>query len=674
MKFFKTSILALLALAATTFTACSDDDEYVAADATAAPYFASTLPAKVDVPTGDSSFVVTVSRSVEGAEATYELISEDADTVFTVPSQVTFAAGSKSADIVINCDVEKMGLDTYHPLALSFADGVASPYGESSYSLRVCIAGKWNDLGMCTYNEPILGLSYEVLLQESESTPGYYRLKAPYGSAFLDALELYGYGLTSVGLTGYDEKDEGYLYVHAENPDNVIVELQDTGLTVEGVSGDLLLGSIIGLYYRWGYDDDSEAVGNIISNGYAGSIEAYQGEENGYVYFPSRGLVYAFEGEDYVDAGYASYANSSAGVVLFSFPGVYVCDYTSTITFDGLSTTTNSLYSYGTFSVQASSEIEDALFGVMKIEDVETDIEATYNAILNGTIETYKLKAGDSKSYEIELEGAGKYCAMVLGYDNVKVNGEYTHQLVDISYKVFTVRDGLGTQHNYKHLGTGYFQDGWIYPMFGVSADEYIYEVEVYESKTEPGVYRIMNPYGVDTEIGSYYNEDENDNAIDIDASDKDCICIVPQYSGFTSETIFGGEFYLGNTEGLYYSMGYTKNEVINRMYKNLGLTADAVFTNYDDELATITVPKPLLGYDDYENFGYSYNAEYLQDAVIWLPEDESASAPAKFKRSVKRVDAMISHALGKSVLTRAEKPQAKMKFKLGKQVDLKKF
>jgi hypothetical protein len=105
-----------------------------------------------------------------------------------------------------------------------------------------------------------------------------------------------------------------------------------------------------------------------------------------------------------------------------------------------------------------------------------------------------------------------------------------------------------------------------------------------------------------------------------------------------------------------------------------LGLTADAVFTNYDDELATITVPKPLLGYDDYENFGYSYNAEYLQDAVIWLPEDESASAPAKFKRSVKRVDAMISHALGKSVLTRAEKPQAKMKFKLGKQVDLKKF
>jgi hypothetical protein len=668
MKFFKTSILALLALAATTFTACSDDDEYVAADATAAPYFASTLPAKVDVPTGDSSFVVTVSRSVEGAEATYELISEDADTVFTVPSQVTFAAGSKSADIVINCDVEKMGLDTYHPLTLSFADGVASPYGDSSYTVRVCIAGNWVDLGMCTYNDPfVMGLSYEVPLQESETHAGYYRLKAPYGSAFKEALEEYGYSLSSVGLTSYDEQDELFLYVHAEDPDAVYLERQALGVGVDG-AGELAAYSYAAYYVEKG----GYSLEDVASYGLTGTVEAYQGETNGYVYFGAQTLLYGFEDGAY--SAYLYYANSSAGVVLFSFPGVNVCDYTSTITFDGLSTTTNSLYSYGTFSVQASSEIVDGLFGVMKIEDVDTDVEATYNAILNGTIDTYKLKAGDSNSYEIELEGAGKYCAMVLGYANVKVNGEYNYQLVDISYKVFTVRDGLGTQHNYKHLGTGYFQDGWIYPMFGVSADEYIYEVEVYESKTEPGVYRIMNPYGVDTEIGSYYNEDENDNAIDIDASDKDCICIVPQYSGFTSETVFGGEFYLGNTEGLYYSMGYTKNEVINLMYKNLGLTADAVFTNYDDELATITVPKPLLGYDDYENFGYSYNAEYLQDAVIWLPEDESASAPAKFKRSVKRVDAMISHALGKSVLTRAEKPQAKMKFKLGKQVDLKKF
>jgi hypothetical protein len=662
MKLFKTSILALLALAATTFTACSDDDEYVAADATAAPYFASTLPAKVDVPNDQTSFVVTVSRSIEAGEATYELISEDADTVFTVPSQVTFAAGSKSADIVINCDVEKMGLDSYHPLTLSFADGVSSPYGDASYSVRVCIAGNWNDLGMCTYNDPyVLGLSYEVPLQESETHAGYYRLKAPYGSAFKDAVEAYGYSISSIGLSSYDSQDEGFLYVHAEDPDAVYIEYQPLGITATGL-GEIAAYSYAGYALESGLTMDETA-----ERGFFGSVEAYQGEDNGYVYFDAQNLLYGFEDGPY--AGNLYYANQSAGVVLFSFPGVDVCDYSSTITFDGVSTTTNALYSYGTFTVQASSEVEDALFGVMKIEDAETDVEGTYNAMLNGSIETYKLKAGDSKSYEIELEGAGKYCAMVLGYANVRVNGEYNYQLVDISYKIFTVRDGLGTQHNFKHLGTGYFQDGWLYPGFSIKANENIYEVEVYESKTTPGVYRVMNPYGLNTEIGSYYNEDENDNAIEIDASDKEFIVMLPQYSGLTSQTLFEGEFYIGNIEGIYASAGYSSSEALTALYKKYGMQTDKMLTNYDADEDAIIVQLPLFGYDAEDQFGYNYNT--VQEGIIWLPIDESASAPAKFKKSVKRVERMVNRTFGKSNLQRIAKPQAMKTFKLGKKADL---
>jgi hypothetical protein len=665
MKFFKTSILALLALAATMFTACSSDDEYVAAGSTAAPYFASTLSSKLDVPNDQSSFVVTVSRSVEGAEATYELISEDADTVFTVPSQVTFAAGSKSADIVINCDVEKMGLDTYHPLTLSFADGVASPYGDSSYTVRVCIAGNWIDLGMCTYNDPfVMGLSYEVPLQESETHAGYYRLKAPYGSAFKEALEEYGYSLSSVGLTSYDEQDELFLYVHAEDPDAVYLERQALGVGVDG-AGELAAYSYAGYAMENDYTIEAAA-----EKGWAGSVEEYQGEANGYVYFGAQNLLYGFEDGAYANSLY--YANQSAGVVLFSFPGVDVRDYSSTITFDGVSTTTNALYSYGTFTVQASSEVEDALFGVMKIEDAETDVEGTYNAMLNGSIETYKLKAGDSKSYEIELEGAGKYCAMVLGYANVRVNGEYNYQLVDISYKIFTVRDGLGTQHNFKHLGTGYFQDGWLYPGFSIKANENIYEVEVYESKTTPGVYRVMNPYGLNTEIGSYYNEDENDNAIEIDASDKEFIVMLPQYSGLTSQTLFEGEFYIGNIEGIYASAGYSSSEALTALYKKYGMQTDKMLTNYDADEDAIIVQLPLFGYDAEDQFGYNYNT--VQEGIIWLPIDESASAPAKFKKSVKRVERMVNRTFGKSNLQRIAKPQAMKTFKLGKKADLTKI
>jgi hypothetical protein len=585
--------------------------------------------------------------------------------VFTVPSQVTFAAGSKSADIVINCDVEKMGLDTYHPLTLSFADGVASPYGDSSYTVRVCIAGNWIDLGMCTYNDPfVMGLSYEVPLQESETHAGYYRLKAPYGSAFKEALEEYGYSLSSVGLTSYDEQDELFLYVHAEDPDAVYLERQALGVGVDG-AGELAAYSYAGYAMENDYTIEAAA-----EKGWAGSVEEYQGEANGYVYFGAQNLLYGFEDGAYANSLY--YANQSAGVVLFSFPGVDVRDYSSTITFDGVSTTTNALYSYGTFTVQASSEVEDALFGVMKIEDAETDVEGTYNAMLNGSIETYKLKAGDSKSYEIELEGAGKYCAMVLGYANVRVNGEYNYQLVDISYKIFTVRDGLGTQHNFKHLGTGYFQDGWLYPGFSIKANENIYEVEVYESKTTPGVYRVMNPYGLNTEIGSYYNEDENDNAIEIDASDKEFIVMLPQYSGLTSQTLFEGEFYIGNIEGIYASAGYSSSEALTALYKKYGMQTDKMLTNYDADEDAIIVQLPLFGYDAEDQFGYNYNT--VQEGIIWLPIDESASAPAKFKKSVKRVERMVNRTFGKSNLQRIAKPQAMKTFKLGKKADLTKI
>lgn len=119
----------------------------------------------------------------------------------------------------------------------------------------------------------------------------------------------------------------------------------------------------------------------------------------------------------------------------------------------------------------------------------------------------------------------------------------------------------------WKHYGTAMFADPWV--VFGTGADpiENAFEVEIEYNEDEADLYRIVNPYGVDS---PYYamNDDKNGKGyIAFSLADPEFVLVYPYvYSGYMLSDI--GAMLCTNQEG-YFAMVYgaSKEEI----FANLG-------------------------------------------------------------------------------------------------------
>lgn len=85
--------------------------------------------------------------------------------------------------------------------------------------------GEWKDLGKCSYTDGFISaafkvddVTYDVDIQESYETPNFFRLVNPYGAA---------YPYNEPG--DYDTESNHYMYVHAEDKNNVYIVPFDSG-------------------------------------------------------------------------------------------------------------------------------------------------------------------------------------------------------------------------------------------------------------------------------------------------------------------------------------------------------------------------------------------------------------------------------------------------------------
>lgn len=152
----------------------------------------------------------------------------------------------------------------------------------------------------------------------------------------------------------------------------------------------------------------------------------------------------------------------------------------------------------------------------------------------------------------------------------------------------------------WKAAGQAMFTDGFVSPGYSMDGEAYSWKVDVEESTTTAGLYRLVNPY---TTEGSPLADMSADNApayVRIDASDPDIVVIEPQYSGFKAYS--GDElisFYIGNDAGFYVASGVTKE-----MLKGSDSMAGKLDKMVD---GVITIGTPLFGKDAYNEFGYQW-------------------------------------------------------------------
>ena len=177
------------------FTACKDEIKYDPAEmpGNAQVFFPKTVPSVVEFSKDFTvtSYDVEVRRIDNTGALTVNLtvVNENPD-LFTIPTSVSFAAGSDEAHFAITYDPNELGFDNFKPIKISIDQSLTSPYGKSVWEFTAGISAPWVSLGKAILIDAMMfEESYEVEIQQNEIDPTRYRLVDPYA----EGLEEEGY-------------------------------------------------------------------------------------------------------------------------------------------------------------------------------------------------------------------------------------------------------------------------------------------------------------------------------------------------------------------------------------------------------------------------------------------------------------------------------------------------
>ena len=269
MKAIK-KLLYFLAVAGTTMFAssCTDDLEYNPAGQPSGQqvYFAVDLAETINLEVNSSSVTIPVSRVVTKEAASFSIFATEESGLFTIPSTVNFAAGESTANLVITYTYSALTQDQAYSCTLTIGDTEnTSPYGMTSYEFSLIAPSPWTSLGEGTLTDDVItgafsGVENQVFtveIQESDNTPGMYRIVDPYINN--------QYKLSADG-TGASSNYSCYLVIDATDPEAVTIAKQNMGI----------LGTDLGDFQM-----ESTAPGTL---------------DNGIITFPKGGIELSFTG------------------------------------------------------------------------------------------------------------------------------------------------------------------------------------------------------------------------------------------------------------------------------------------------------------------------------------------------------------------------------------------
>ena len=614
MKFFKYSLIAALALSGV-LSACDDDVKYSEVSPTPGVFFpVGENISKITIAPEEGEFDINVARYGFSEAQTYTFANNFVEG-FSMPESVTFAVDETTATVKVNYDGAELAPGVYN-LAITFAAGQdVNRFGVDTLKIAVTLPEPvevlpWNDLGECTFTDPFLTagfytyftktVSCKVRLEESGETAGLYRLVAPYGTAFVDALsEIYPEeDWAADDDFGYDKDNSEYLYFQVYDNNNVVILPQHIALAISLTHGQATVMNDAGYEIGIGGTPVEDVPKNMFGV-----------FKDGIVTLPARNALVNIPGVSPDNPGGIYYANSQKAIKMVVFPGVVAGDYSADVQFMGQFNNSNT----GVISAVATAEFgEDVAYAKAGIVHSSTGANLVAS-IENGTYEAVKVSV-DDPVVSLPVYMPGTYTIAYVTYDDADEPQGSGFATFDI--EVYSNDDAA-----WEDLGYATFADGWLIGgLYAENPDDITdlaYDVLAQESKNVPGLYRFVNAFGAGNVVGEMTTTAVN-TSFYIDATDPEFITIVPQFTGFTYGSF--GSVYAFNSEGYFVDAGFSKDEIV---------AAGRVTTTFEDGAFFVDTPF-FCGTGSAFSDGWAlYRAgDY---SVIFLPEEGEAT-PAALK------------------------------------------
>lgn len=172
------------------------------------------------------------------------------------------------------------------------------------------------------------------------------------------------------------------------------------------------------------------------------------------------------------------------------------------------------------------------------------------------------------------------------------------------------------------------FSDGWVAPALDMAAEPY--DVTVWQNKSCPTLYALVDPYGPATPFADINLDNEGKGFIVIDVTNPDCVLVKPRfYSGLEMPVEFeigddeyeefDTQFYIWNMEQcLATLLDRSADEIINQLGEE-GLSV-STYSN-----GVITIHNCIFG--DQDDPLESYTMSETAVSVITLPDDAGVDA-----------------------------------------------
>lgn len=417
MKAIKYLIYFIVVMATGLFVSCNDDAEYNPASVPAGEqaYFDVEMTSTVLIENNQNSISIPVYRASSKGAYTAQVKATTEAGFLTIPSTVTFADGSKVANIVITYPFSSVVAETPYAVALSLSDvDNTTEYGRSAISFSILFS-PWTtvkaekdgkELTEGQYTDDLITAifsveiaDWSVTIQESDITPGMYRIVNPY--------TFYCENLFNVGAP-YDNN----LIIDATNPNAVVIPEQEMGMTNK-TYGKFLIKTL-----------------------QPGTLK------NGVITFPVEGLVLGLS--NYNSGKFLFKGNASGGFKIV-FPGADGSDpATTAMSYVGTYTDIDGIVSPVVnfkFNKQAKSCKYAVVAGDITANDEE--IATTATGIKNGSIESIEVTESGYQALKLD---AGAYTAIAVSYDKDGVVGATSTLAFEFTTgPVPTLADYLGT-------------------------------------------------------------------------------------------------------------------------------------------------------------------------------------------------------------------------------------
>lgn len=598
------SAMLLLALPLA-FTACGDDVEYSPADkpVNAQVYFPTTNGATVDLSKDKTSFDVTLMRAKTDEAITVPITATGGGSFFTIPTSVSFAQGVDKAVLSISYNPESLEYDAYSEIKLTIGDESATtPYGMAQYVFKAGIPAPWTSLGKATFSDAFLFANkYSVELQRNDLNPSLYRLVDPYSE-----------GLTKEGFTSNGDQSPYVEFTLLKPGDKI----GDVTITME----DLVYFP----YYCTGFFNTSNDYNTNVDAHHPSDFSSLNSEA---AWTFNRVLQYQADGTPagvqlapyYYMNGHGGWNNTQAdGIITIIFPGASLKDYTINVEYKGRFTNVGG-DNYAVADIQLGADVENA-----KVVMVEgNDIQAAINGILDGSLEG--IEVSQSGSVNIPSTANGLCSIVAVGY------GEGESQ--EVAYTSFEFSAGTD---RWMSLGTALYTEDLMTTLYKV--DNPTYEVEIQENSENPGVYRLVNPYGEAypyNESGDW--DDSQNHYLVINAQDPEGVFIDQQKMGLNWGD---GALIISSLAANYLGQGATLEEV----------KAKGVCGSLTDGVITFPVKSLLCTLESETSFYYgNINGAFK----VVLPE---AAATVQTQATTKSVKATGIQSTGKKAFSPSNK------------------